>query len=82
VTVNAICPGYVDTMLTRENARRLAASRGMSEAQALAALTHSSPQNRLIDPEEIASLALLLAGDGGRGLTGQAINIDGGAVMA
>jgi 3-hydroxybutyrate dehydrogenase len=81
VTVNIICPGYVDTELTRANARRLAEARGTSEAQVLDALTHSSPQKRLIDPEEVAALAVMLAGDGARGITGQAINIDGGAVM-
>jgi NAD(P)-dependent dehydrogenase (short-subunit alcohol dehydrogenase family) len=82
VTVNVICPGYVDTELTRDNARRLAEARGASEAQGLDALTHSSPQKRLIDPEEVAALAVMLAGDAARGITGQAINVDGGAVMA
>jgi NAD(P)-dependent dehydrogenase (short-subunit alcohol dehydrogenase family) len=82
VTVNAICPGYVDTDLTRENARRPAEARGASEAQALDALARSSPQNRLIEPEEIASLVVMLAGAGGRGITGQAINLDGGTVTA
>jgi NAD(P)-dependent dehydrogenase (short-subunit alcohol dehydrogenase family) len=82
VTVNVICPGYVDTELTRDNARRLAEARGASEAQMLDALMHSSPQKRLIDPEEVAALAVMLAGDAARGITGQAINVDGGAVMA
>jgi NAD(P)-dependent dehydrogenase (short-subunit alcohol dehydrogenase family) len=82
VTVNAICPGYVDTSLTRQNARRLAAARRMSDDQALDVFKHTSPQKRLIDPEEVAALAVILAGDGARGITGQSINIDGGAVMA
>jgi NAD(P)-dependent dehydrogenase (short-subunit alcohol dehydrogenase family) len=82
VTVNAICPGYVDTGLTRANARHLAEARGASEAQALDALARSSPQKRLIEPAEIAALVVMLAGASGRGITGQAINIDGGAVMA
>jgi NAD(P)-dependent dehydrogenase (short-subunit alcohol dehydrogenase family) len=42
----------------------------------------SSPQNRLIAPEEVASLTLLMASDKLSGMTGQAINVDGGAVMA
>jgi NAD(P)-dependent dehydrogenase (short-subunit alcohol dehydrogenase family) len=82
VTVNAVCPGYVDTGLTEQNARRLAAARGVSDDQALDVLKRSSPQKRLIDPEEVAALAVMLAGDGARGITGQAVNIDGGAVMA
>ena len=82
VTVNAICPGYVDTALTQENARRLAAERGMSAEQALDLLKSSSPQKRLVDPREIAALAVMLAGEAATGITGQAINIDGGAVMA
>jgi NAD(P)-dependent dehydrogenase (short-subunit alcohol dehydrogenase family) len=40
-----------------------------------------SPQNRIIEPEEVASVALLLASDEGRGINGQAINVDGGTVM-
>jgi NAD(P)-dependent dehydrogenase (short-subunit alcohol dehydrogenase family) len=55
---------------------------GLSEADALAALEKTSPQNRLIDPDEIAALAVYLASDASRGITGQAINVDGGAVMS
>jgi NAD(P)-dependent dehydrogenase (short-subunit alcohol dehydrogenase family) len=40
-----------------------------------------SPQRRLVTPEEVAALALLLASDEGRGITGQAINVDGGTVL-
>ena len=47
----------------------------------LARFAGTSPQQRLILPEEIASLAVFLAGDAGAGITGQSINIDGGAVM-
>ncbi len=81
VTVNVLCPGYVDTGLTRENAHRLAAGRGFSDEQALDIFKNSSPQKRLIDSDEVAAVALMLAAEAGRGITGQAINIDGGAVM-
>ena len=40
-----------------------------------------SPQNRLVTPAEVAALALLLASEDGRGITGQAINVDGGSVL-
>jgi NAD(P)-dependent dehydrogenase (short-subunit alcohol dehydrogenase family) len=81
ITVNAICPGYLDNELTRDNARRMAQKIGKSEAQILATFARSAPQNRLIEPEEVASLALFMASAKLAGMTGQAINVDGGAVM-
>ena len=81
VTVNAICPGYVDTELTRENARRMADKTGKSVDEILQLFAESSPQKRLIAPEEVAGLALMLASEKAGGITGQAINVDGGAVM-
>ncbi len=82
VTVNAVCPGYVNTELTRENAQRLAEKRGQSLDEALALMAASCPQRRLIEPEEVAYVALMLASERARGITGQAIQVDGGAVMA
>jgi NAD(P)-dependent dehydrogenase (short-subunit alcohol dehydrogenase family) len=82
VTVNAVCPGYVNTELTRDNARRMAEKRGQSPEEALAALAASCPQRRLIEPEEVAYVTLMLASERARGITGQAIQVDGGAVMA
>jgi NAD(P)-dependent dehydrogenase (short-subunit alcohol dehydrogenase family) len=82
ITVNAICPGFVDTPMTQASIANIVNRTGMSEADALAALERTSPQNRLIDPDEIAGLAVYLASDSSRGITGQAINVDGGAVMS
>ncbi len=82
VTVNAICPGYVDDERTRENARLMAEKTGKSAEEVLRIFASSAPQNRLIAPDEVASLALLLASETLSGMTGQAINVDGGAVMA
>jgi len=82
VTVNAICPGYVDTELTRENARRMADKTGKSVEEVLKLFAERSPQKRFIAPEEVAWLALTLASEKAGGITGQAINLDGGAVMA
>jgi NAD(P)-dependent dehydrogenase (short-subunit alcohol dehydrogenase family) len=81
VTVNAICPGYLNNELTRDNARRMAEKTGKPIQAILALFAASAPQNRLIEPEEVVSLALLLACEKSAGITGQAINIDGGAVM-
>jgi NAD(P)-dependent dehydrogenase (short-subunit alcohol dehydrogenase family) len=82
VTVNAVCPGYVNTELTRKNAQRLAEKRGQSLDEALALMAASCPQRRLIEPEEVAYVTLMLASDRARGITGQAIQVDGGTVMA
>lgn len=82
VTVNAVCPGYVNTELTRDNARRLAEKRGQSLEEALDRLAASCPQRRLIEPEEVAYVTVMLASERARGITGQAIQVDGGAVMA
>ena len=82
ITVNAICPGYVDTPMTDGSVANISARTGMSEAQARETLTKTSPQHRLIEPEEVASIAVFLAQDSSKGITGQAINIDGGGVMS
>ncbi len=81
VTVNAICPGYVDTDMTTRALAQIEAKTGRSAADALAQITRMSPQQRLVTPEEVAAVALLLASDDGRGITGQAINVDGGTVL-
>ena len=82
ITVNAICPGYVDTPMTDGSVANIAARTGMSEAQARETLVKTSPQHRLIEPEEVASIAVFLAQESSKGITGQAINIDGGGVMS
>lgn len=81
ITVNAICPGYVDTEMTSRGVERITAKTGRSVEEALEALKKMSPQNRLTTPEEVAALALLLASEEGRGINGQGINIDGGSVL-
>lgn len=82
ITVNAICPGYVDTPMTDASVSNIMARTGMAEDKARAALEKSSPQHRLITSEEVAAIAVFLALDINRGITGQAINIDGGGVMS
>lgn len=80
ITVNAICPGYVDTPMTDVSVANMVARTGMSAAEARQALERMSPQRRLIEPDEVASVALFLALDSSKGITGQAINVDGGEV--
>lgn len=81
ITVNAICPGYVDTPLTDFAVGTIMSKTKMSEAEARATLEKTTPQNRLITSEEVAAVAVMLVGEQARGITGQAINVDGGAVM-
>jgi NAD(P)-dependent dehydrogenase (short-subunit alcohol dehydrogenase family) len=81
ITVNAICPGYVDTEMTTRGVDRITQSTGLSAEAAMDALKKMSPQNRIIEPEEVATVAVLLASEEGRGINGQAINVDGGSVF-
>src|SRR6185369_4602925 len=81
VTINAICPGYVDTEMVSRGLERISTRTGRSTDEALESLKRMSPQNRLVTAEEVASLALLLASDEGRGINGQGINVDGGTVL-
>ncbi|WP_127581673.1 3-hydroxybutyrate dehydrogenase [Paenibacillus koleovorans] len=79
ITVNALCPGYVDTSLVRNQLADVAKLHGITPEQALEkVILPLVPQRRLIDMAEIAEYAVFLAGDLARGVTGQAIVIDGG----
>jgi len=81
ITANAICPGYVETEMVSRSIERIKARTGRSEAEAMESFKKMSPQQRLVTVEEVAAVALLLASDEGRGINGQAINIDGGTLM-
>ena len=81
ITANAICPGYVDTDMTTHSIENITAKTGKTGEEVRDIIKRMSPQKRLIMPEEVAALALLLASEEGRGINGQAINIDGGTVL-
>lgn len=81
ITANAICPGYVDTDMVSRGIEKITSRTGRSAEQALETLKSMSPQHRLVTVEEVAAVALLLASDDGRGINGQAINVDGGSLM-
>jgi 3-hydroxybutyrate dehydrogenase len=82
ITVNAVCPGFVDTDMSARSVRRIVETTGKSESEARESLESLSPQKRLIRPEEVADLAVMLAGDAALGINGQAINLDGGEVVS
>lgn len=78
VTVNAVCPGFVDTEMTAETLERIVAKTGRTREEALAAALASSAQDRLIPPEEVAAAVLALAADGaGQPPNGQTLVLDG-----
>lgn len=81
VTVNAICPGYVETEMAGQAISNITAKTGKTIEEARDVLNQMSPQNRMVTAEEVAALALLLASHEGRGINGQAINVDGGSVL-
>ncbi|HWK58479.1 MAG TPA: SDR family oxidoreductase [Parapedobacter sp.] len=79
ITVNAVCPGYVDTPLVRNQLGDLARQRNVDIADVLEEIIYPLvPQRRLLDVEEIADYVVFLAREKAKGVTGQAIVIDGG----
>ena len=82
VTVNAVCPGWVDSEMTDTSVANISGKTKMSEAEARAFLAGQSPQNRLMTPEEIAGLIAWLCSDEAAGITAQAINVDGGQLQS
>ena len=78
ITVNALCPGYTETEIVQDAVRNIVAKTGQSEAQARQALAASNPQQRLVQPDEVAQGVLWLCAPGSGAINGQAIAIDGG----
>jgi NAD(P)-dependent dehydrogenase (short-subunit alcohol dehydrogenase family) len=81
INVNAICPGLVDTPMLRGMLAQRSNDTGTPVQQLFEGLENMVPLGRLDDPEDVAAMAAFLAGPGGRNITGQTINIDGGLVM-
>jgi 3-hydroxybutyrate dehydrogenase len=82
VTCNAICPGFVDTPLVRNQLEDLGSGYGVAPEKVLEeVILKQVPQNRLLDASEIGDFAVFLASDQSASITGQAINISGGYVM-
>jgi len=81
ITVNAVCPGYTETDILRESIANVVAKTGRSEAQARAEFAAGNPQQRMVQPEEVADAVRWLCGDAASSITGQAISVSGGEVM-
>lgn len=79
ITVNALCPGYVDTPLVRNQLADLAKTRNVELERVLEQVIYPLvPQKRLLAVQEIADYAVFLASDKAKGITGQAAILDGG----
>jgi NAD(P)-dependent dehydrogenase (short-subunit alcohol dehydrogenase family) len=78
ITVNAICPGSVDTSRRESTTRR---ERALTERDPRAQVLTTPPTGRVARPDDIARLAVFLASDQSDHITGQAWNVDGGVVM-
>jgi NAD(P)-dependent dehydrogenase (short-subunit alcohol dehydrogenase family) len=80
VTVNAVCPGYVDTPMTDRTVATISATTGRTPEQAREALARRQPIGRLVQPDEVADAVLLCVASAA--ITGQGINVDGGTVQS
>jgi 3-hydroxybutyrate dehydrogenase len=80
ITVNAVCPGFVDTAMTASTIDNIVATSGRSAADARAALENKQPIGRLITPDEVADAVWFCVRNAA--MTGQGINVDGGAVQS
>jgi 3-hydroxybutyrate dehydrogenase len=81
VTVNAVCPGYVDSPMTDAGVARIAAKTRQPAEAIRRRLEELSPQKRMVSAEEVAALVLFLCTEEARGITGQSLNVDGGTSM-
>ena len=82
ITVNAVCPGYTDTPLLDGAVETITGKTGRTVDEARTALASANPQGRLVTPEEVANAVLWLVSEGASAITGQAIAVAGGEVMA
>lgn len=80
MTVNAICPGFLDTEMTERSILVIAERTGRSAAETRTSLASRNPQGRLFAPAEVTAAALWLCGPGSEGVNGQAITISGGEI--
>lgn len=80
VTVNAICPGFMETPLLDRSVANIVEKTGMSVEEAEKSLTKGNPQRRFIATEEVAETALWLCSDGARSVNGHSLSISGGEI--
>jgi NAD(P)-dependent dehydrogenase (short-subunit alcohol dehydrogenase family) len=82
ITINAICPTFVDTPMTDRSVANIVAKTGRSEGESRAALAAQSPLGRLLTPDEVAVAVQWLASPGAAAINGQAVVLDGGGIQS
>jgi len=80
ITVNAVCPGYVDTDIVRDAVANISRKTGRSPGEALATLVATNPQGRLLNAAEVAHAVVWLCRPGSESVTGQSLVLAGGEV--
>ena len=80
ITVNAICPGFIDTPLLERSVENITASTGKTAEEARAILKRASPQNRFVTTGEVAAAALYLLSDAAASVNGHTLSLSGGEV--
>jgi NAD(P)-dependent dehydrogenase (short-subunit alcohol dehydrogenase family) len=80
ITVNAICPGFIDTPLLERSVENITASTGKSADEARAILKRASPQNRFVETAEVAAAALYLLSEGAGAVNGHTLALSGGEI--
>ena len=80
ITVNALCPGYVETPLLERSIANIVDKTGIAVDEALKSLRAHNPQHRFVQPSEVADAALWLCGDGAASINGHALAISGGEI--
>ncbi len=81
ITVNAVCPGYTETDLLRESIDNVVGKTGRGAEEARAEFVRHNPQERIIQPDEVASTVAWLCSSGASAINGQSISVSGGEVM-
>jgi len=80
VTVNAICPGFIETPLLERSIENIVTTTGMSAEQAEKSLKSGNPQKRFIQTDEVAGAALWLCSQAARSVNGHALSLSGGEI--
>ncbi|CUH74714.1 D-beta-hydroxybutyrate dehydrogenase [Tritonibacter multivorans] len=80
ITVNAICPGFIETPMLDRSVANITEKTGKTEAEARAALYGGNPQKRFIQTDEVAQTALWLCSDAARSINGHALSLSGGEI--
>ena len=81
VQVNAVCPGWVDTSMAREGLEDMARAMGVGVEEAHRIAMQAVPRGRMSTPEEVAGLVSWLASEDALGMSGQGVDVNGGAFM-